>query len=54
MGRGKTAVEKFDLDWAEFEDRHELMLNAFECGEASAGRIHAAYGFLPRASVHTG
>jgi putative hydrolase of the HAD superfamily len=30
----KRAVEKFHLDWDDFEDRHELMLNAFECGEA--------------------
>jgi putative hydrolase of the HAD superfamily len=25
-------VEKFRLDWADFEDRHELMLDAFEKG----------------------
>lgn len=31
----KAAVEKFDLDWVDFEDRHELMLHAFECGQAS-------------------
>ena len=31
----KKAVEKFHLDWDDFEDRHELMLNAFECGDAS-------------------
>ena len=31
----RKAVEKFHLDWTEFEDRHELMLHAFECGEAS-------------------
>jgi putative hydrolase of the HAD superfamily len=31
----KEAVEIFHLDWADFEDRHELMLNAFECGQAS-------------------
>jgi putative hydrolase of the HAD superfamily len=31
----REAVEKFHLDWADFEDRHELMLNAFECGQAS-------------------
>jgi putative hydrolase of the HAD superfamily len=24
------AVERFQLDWTEFEDRHELVLNAFE------------------------
>ncbi len=31
----KKAVEKFHLDWADFEDRHELMLNAFEEGKAT-------------------
>ena len=31
----REAVEKFHLDLADFEDRHELMLNAFECGEAT-------------------
>lgn len=34
-GSRQKAVEKFKLDWADFEDRHELMLNAFECGEAT-------------------
>jgi len=34
-GSRRNAVERFNLDWADFEDRHELMLNAFECGEAS-------------------
>lgn len=29
----KRAVEKFQLDWADFEDRHELMLDAFEKGQ---------------------
>ena len=28
----KKAADEFHLDWAEFEDRHELMLNAFEEG----------------------
>jgi putative hydrolase of the HAD superfamily len=31
----ERAVEKFHLDWTEFEDRHELMLHAFECGQVS-------------------
>jgi len=31
----REAVEKFHLDWADFEDRHELMLDAFESGEAT-------------------
>ena len=34
-GSREKAVEKFHLDWDDFEDRHELMLNSFECGEAS-------------------
>lgn len=34
-GSRRNAVETFNLDWADFEDRHELMLNAFECGHAS-------------------
>lgn len=29
------AVEKFQLDWGEFEDRHELVLNSFETDELS-------------------
>jgi putative hydrolase of the HAD superfamily len=32
-GSRKLAVEKFRLDWTEFEDRHELMLNPFEQGD---------------------
>jgi putative hydrolase of the HAD superfamily len=31
----RMAVEKFNLDWADFEDRHELMLDAFEKGTVS-------------------
>jgi putative hydrolase of the HAD superfamily len=31
----KAAVEKFKLDWEDFSDRHELMLNAFEIGQIS-------------------
>ena len=34
-GSRQKAVEKFHLDWADFEDRHELMLNAFEEGKAT-------------------
>jgi len=34
-GSRQLAVEQFHLDFADFEDRHELMLNAFECGKAS-------------------
>jgi putative hydrolase of the HAD superfamily len=31
----RRAVQKFQLDWTEFEDRHELVLNAFEAGSLS-------------------
>jgi putative hydrolase of the HAD superfamily len=31
----RQAVENFHLDWADFEDRHELMLDAFESGKAT-------------------
>jgi putative hydrolase of the HAD superfamily len=31
----KRAAEKFHLDWDDFSDRHELMLNAFETGQAN-------------------
>ena len=31
----QKAVKQFQLDWSEFEDRHELMLNAFEEGHAT-------------------
>ena len=31
----QRAVEKFQLDWADFEERHELLLNAFETGGLS-------------------
>ena len=48
----EKAVEKFHLDWDDFEDRHELMLDAFECGEVEPRRISAEDGFLPRAAVH--
>jgi putative hydrolase of the HAD superfamily len=34
-GSRKRAVEHFHLDWEDFADRHELMLNAFETGQAS-------------------
>lgn len=31
----KRAAEEFHLDWDDFSDRHELMLNAFETGQAT-------------------
>jgi putative hydrolase of the HAD superfamily len=34
-GSRQKAVDQFHLDWIDFEDRHELMLHAFECGEAN-------------------
>ena len=43
----KRAVEKFHLDWADFEDRHELMLNAFETGRVDSRSIPAPHRFLP-------
>src|SRR5271154_808389 len=36
-GSRERAVEKFHLDWEDFEDRHELMLHTFETGELSLG-----------------
>lgn len=33
----RAAVEKFGLEWEEFEDRHELLLDKFEKGEMSLG-----------------
>jgi putative hydrolase of the HAD superfamily len=35
MDSRKKAIEKFHLDFHDFESRHELMLNAFECGQAT-------------------
>ena len=32
-GSRRKAVETFNLDWNEFEDRHELMLHPFETGK---------------------
>src|SRR5260370_13752776 len=29
----RKAVEKFKLEWEEFEDRHELVVTAFETGQ---------------------
>ncbi|MGA8224732.1 MAG: hypothetical protein WB780_24020, partial [Candidatus Acidiferrales bacterium] len=34
-GSRHKAVEHFHLDWEDFADRHELMLNAFETGQAT-------------------
>ncbi len=31
----RKAVDEFHLDWEEFEDRHELLLNGFETGTVS-------------------
>src|SRR5271154_1855887 len=31
----RAAVDKFKLDWADFEDRHELMLDGFETGRVT-------------------
>lgn len=34
-GSRRRATQKFGLDWDEFEDRHELVVNAFETGKAT-------------------
>lgn len=34
-GSRRKATQKFALDWDEFEDRHELVVNAFETGKAT-------------------
>jgi putative hydrolase of the HAD superfamily len=34
-GSRRKAVDHFHLDWEDFADRHELMLNAFETGETT-------------------
>lgn len=36
-GSRRQAAERFNLDWDEFEDRHELLLSAFETGKVSLG-----------------
>lgn len=32
-GARQKAAEQFKIDWLEFEDRHELVVNAFETGQ---------------------
>jgi putative hydrolase of the HAD superfamily len=45
----KRAVEKFHLDWEDFSDRHELMLNAFETGRATLDQyLHRTVFYRPR------
>ena len=45
----KRAAEKFHLDWDEFSDRHELMLNAFETGQANLDQyIQRTVFYRPR------
>jgi putative hydrolase of the HAD superfamily len=34
-GSRRKAMQKFGLDWDEFEDRHELVVNAFETGKTT-------------------
>ena len=34
-GARERAAKKFHLDWDDFADRHELMLNAFETGQGT-------------------
>jgi putative hydrolase of the HAD superfamily len=45
----KRAVEEFHLDWEDFSDRHELMLNAFETGRATLDQyLHRTVFYRPR------
>src|SRR5579871_5860816 len=45
----RAAVEKFHLDWNDFEDRHELLLHTFETGELSLDKyLHRAVFYKPR------
>lgn len=34
-GSRRAAAERFDLEWAEFEDRHQLVITPFETGRLS-------------------
>jgi putative hydrolase of the HAD superfamily len=46
----KEAVEKFHLDATDFEDRHELMLDAFETGRATLDQyLHRTIFYRDRA-----
>jgi putative hydrolase of the HAD superfamily len=48
-GARKGATEKFHLDWENFEDRHELVLNAFETGKMSLTEyLQRAVFYRPR------
>lgn len=45
----REAVDKFHLDWEDFADRHELMLNAFETGKATLDEyLQRAVFYRPR------
>lgn len=49
----KKAVEKFHLDWDEFEDRHEMLLHGFETGQVSlADYLQRAVFYKQRAFSH--
>ncbi len=46
----RKAVEKFQLDWEEFEDRHELIVTAFETGQIGLKEyLEKAVFYRPRA-----
>src|ERR1700758_2956788 len=48
-GARKRAAEKFHLDWDDFSDRHELMLNAFETGQATLDQyVERSVFYRPR------
>ncbi|MGH9397527.1 MAG: HAD family hydrolase [Terriglobia bacterium] len=45
----QRATEKFKVDWLDFEDRHELVVNAFETGHLSLdGYLDRTIFYRPR------
>src|ERR1700722_14180721 len=45
----QLAVDKFHLDWADFADRHELLLHAFETGALTLDEyMHRVVFYRPR------
>jgi putative hydrolase of the HAD superfamily len=49
-GSRRKLVEQFGLDWEDFEDRHELVVTAFETGELDLDHyLERAIFYRPRA-----
>jgi putative hydrolase of the HAD superfamily len=49
-GSRRKLVEQFGLDWEDFEDRHELVVTAFETGELDLDRyLERTIFYRPRA-----